>query len=89
VNAPELVDWERIDINVPGSRVVAHRRGSGVPFYWCHGITSSSSDEVEVPFAPWRGLGAGWEVVLVDARGRQSAGRSRMPQSASRTPSTK
>lgn len=58
---------QRVEIN--GASLAVFRRGAGRPFYWGHGLTSSTEQETRAGLRPWSELAAGWEVIQVDARG--------------------
>lgn len=62
-------DWRLERVSVRGAALAIRRRGRGLPFVWGHGLTSSSAQEDAAGLRPWRRLGAGFEVVRVDARG--------------------
>lgn len=64
---------------VRGATLRALRRGSGRPFYWGHGLTSSSEQEDRAGLRPWQRLGEGWEVLRVDARGHGASSADPSP----------
>jgi pimeloyl-ACP methyl ester carboxylesterase len=65
---------------VRGAELRVLRRGSGRPFYWGHGLTSSSEQEDQAGLRPWERLRAGWEVLRVDARGHGASSSQREPR---------
>ena len=66
-------------INVRGATLAVTRRGEGRPFYWGHGLTSSSEQETRAGLRPWSKLEQGWEVIQVDARGHGESSGSPEP----------
>lgn len=73
-------------VPVLGATLAIHRRGAGRAFCWGHGVTSSIEQEQRAGLRPWSKLDAGWEVVLVDARGHGASSADSDP-SAYRWPS--
>lgn len=74
-----LGNWRRQHIELDGLSLAVHRRGSGFPFYWCHGITSNSMVEASGGLQPWQQLGSGWEMILTDLRGHGDSSGSTDP----------
>lgn len=69
--------WRQQLVDLDDLSLAIYRRGSGSPFYWCHGITSNSMLEASSGLQPWQHLGSGWEVILTDLRGHgRSSGSS-------------
>jgi 3-oxoadipate enol-lactonase len=62
-------EWREERVRVRGAELALLRRGSGRPFYWGHGLTSSSVQEAKAGIGPWRAVPEGWEVIRYDARG--------------------
>jgi 3-oxoadipate enol-lactonase len=62
-------EWREERVRVRGAELALLRRGRGRPFYWGHGLTSSSAQEAQVGLRPWDGVPDGWEVIRYDARG--------------------
>jgi pimeloyl-ACP methyl ester carboxylesterase len=52
-----------------GARLALASSGSGSPFVWCHGLTSSRAHEDAMHLFDWSGLGGGVRLVRYDARG--------------------
>jgi pimeloyl-ACP methyl ester carboxylesterase len=61
--------WREERVPVRGATLAVQRRGSGRPFYWGHGVTSSAAQEDRAGLRLWDRLRDGWEVLRVDARG--------------------
>jgi 3-oxoadipate enol-lactonase len=61
--------WREERVRVRGAELALLRRGGGRPFYWGHGLTSSSAQEAQVGLRPWDALPDGWEAIRYDARG--------------------
>jgi pimeloyl-ACP methyl ester carboxylesterase len=71
--------WREERVRVRGATLRALRRGSGRPFYWGHGLTSSSEQEDEAGLRPWDRLPEGFELLRVDARGHGASSADREP----------
>jgi 3-oxoadipate enol-lactonase len=62
-------EWREERVAVRDAELALYRRGAGRPFYWGHGLTSSSVQEARVGLRPWDAAPDGWEVIRYDARG--------------------
>jgi pimeloyl-ACP methyl ester carboxylesterase len=62
-------EWREQRVAVRDAKLALYRRGAGRPFYWGHGLTSSSVLEARVGLKPWDAAPDGWEVIRWDARG--------------------
>ena len=62
-------DWREERVTVRGAELALYRRGAGRPFFWGHGLTSSSVQEARIGLRPWDAAPEGFEVIRYDARG--------------------
>ena len=72
-------EWREERVAVRGTALAVRRRGEGCAFFWGHGVTSCSADEDRLGLRLWSELGAGWQVVRIDARGHGASQRETDP----------
>ena len=63
-------------VDVGGAQLQVRRRGSGQPFLWGHGLTSSMAREDDAGLFDWSRLQQDREVVRYDARGHGRSGHA-------------
>ncbi len=63
-------------VDVGGAILRVRRRGSGVPFVWGHGLTSSMAREDDAGLFDWSRLDGHREIVRYDARGHGTSGHA-------------
>lgn len=63
-------------VEVGGAQLAVRRGGTGHPFVWAHGLTSSMAKEDDAGLFDWSRLQADHDVVRYDARGHGGSGHA-------------